>query len=357
MKILVFITVVCAGVSGLWAQTTPTNWGVANTPGEYLRLITETSSQAPDASLSHPVGACGTKGEIGAQSGQFDDFAASTQTTEWKEFFDAANRLRREGHFVDAEKAYLAAVTKAEALGATDPRLASTLSNLAGLFRDKGRYAEAVGMYHRSVAIYQVTDGRKSPEASGVLNNLALTYTLQGRYSAAEVLYQEALANLAESLPAQHADVASTLSNLGLLHLKQGRYTKAETLYRQALTMRENLLGPDHPQVGDSLNDVASALFGRAHLAEAEVLFLRSLAIRERAFGPYHPALAASLNNIAFIYAETGRYAESEPLYRRSLAIVEKLLQGRIIPTLRGPQQSGTAMLLARALCGIRTAP
>ena len=294
---------------------------------------------------------------------------ASTQTTEWKEFFDAANRLRREGRFVDAEKAYLAAVTKAEALGATDPRLASTLSNLAGLFRDKGRYAEAVGMYHRSVAIYQVTDGRKSPEASGVLNNLALTYTLQGRYSAAEVLYQEALANFAESLPAQHADVASTLSNLGLLHLKQGRYTKAETLYRQALTMRENLLGPDHPQVGDSLNDVASALFGRSPLgrggssvptiacysgkepsghitllsqlpsitsrsftpktgryAEAEPLYRRSLAIVEKLLGPDHPDTAGVLSNLGQLCYWQGRYAESEPLLKRALKIRERAL-------------------------------
>src|SRR5262245_61142522 len=55
MKILLSVAAVWATVAGVRAQTTPADCRDANTPGEYIRLSTETSPQTPDSRLSHSV--------------------------------------------------------------------------------------------------------------------------------------------------------------------------------------------------------------------------------------------------------------------------------------------------------------
>lgn len=57
MKILLSITVLSTVVAGVWAQTSPANCVVANTPDEYLRLSTGTLPQTPDASLPNSAAA------------------------------------------------------------------------------------------------------------------------------------------------------------------------------------------------------------------------------------------------------------------------------------------------------------
>ena len=94
------------------------------------------------------------------------------------------------------------------------------------------------------------------------LNNLAVLYTEQGRYAEAEPLYKRALAIDEKALGPDHPDVATALNNLAGLYDDQGRYAEAEPLYKRALAIREKALGPDHPDVAASLNNLA-ALYRR----------------------------------------------------------------------------------------------
>jgi tetratricopeptide (TPR) repeat protein len=79
------------------------------------------------------------------------------------------------------------------------------------------------------------------------LNNLAGLYRSQGRYEEAEPLYRDALAMYKRLLGEAHPDVASSLFNLGALRYNQGRYSEALALLLQAQPIYLSQLGPDHP--------------------------------------------------------------------------------------------------------------
>ena len=89
--------------------------------------------------------------------------------------------------------------------------------------------------------------GEAHPDVATSLNNLALLYRSQGRYEEAEPLYRDALAMSKRLLGEAHPDVASSLFNLGALRYKQGRYSEALALLLLAQPIYLSQLGPDHP--------------------------------------------------------------------------------------------------------------
>ena len=159
------------------------------------------------------------------------------------------------------------------------------------------------------------------------LNNLALLYRDQGRYADAEPLYKRALAINEKALGPDHPNVATSPEQSGtaLRCYKVAMPTLSRSTSARWRSI-EKALGPEHPNVALSLNNLAGLYAHQGRYADAEPLYKRALAIREKALGPDHPDVAASLNNLAELYANQGRYADAEPLYKRSLAISEKAL-------------------------------
>jgi tetratricopeptide (TPR) repeat protein len=210
--------------------------------------------------------------------------------------------------------------------GAEHPDTASSLNNLALLYRAMGRYPEAEPLYLRSLSIDEQQLGAGHPSTAMSLNNLAVLYYAMGRYPEAEPLYLRSLSIDEQQLGADHPNTAATLNNLAELYRAMGRYPEAEPFYVRSLSIREQQLGADHPATAQSLNNLALLYDAMGRYAEAEPLYLRSLAIREQKLGAEHPYTATSLNNLAQLYSAMGRYPEAEPLYVRALAIMEQQL-------------------------------
>ena len=61
----------------------------------------------------------------------------------WEEYNDAALEAHDQARYAEAEELYLEALEEAENFGEQDTRLATSLNNLAELYRVQGRYAEA----------------------------------------------------------------------------------------------------------------------------------------------------------------------------------------------------------------------
>src|SRR5438067_813641 len=100
------------------------------------------------------------------------------------------------------------------------------LSSLVGQARqliEAGKYAEAVPLLKRSLAIDEKTLGPEHPSVAIRLNNIALIYHAQGRYAEAEPLYKRALAIGEKILGPEHPDVGQSLNNLAQLYHMQGR--------------------------------------------------------------------------------------------------------------------------------------
>jgi CHAT domain-containing protein/tetratricopeptide (TPR) repeat protein len=235
-----------------------------------------------------------------------------------------AELYRFQGRYAEAEPFYDRALAMAEkAIPRDDARVGTMLSNIGQLYVAEGRYAQAEATYLRSLALMEKALGPAHPTLALALNNLADLYREQNRYAEAEPLFKRALAIDEKALPGDQV-LGRFLGNLTLLYRAEGRFAEAEPLAKRALAITEKAQGSNHPDVANSLAILAGLYDDEHRFADAEPLFRRALAIGEKALGPDHPALANHLNNLAYLYDLSGRYAEAEPLYQRALAISEK---------------------------------
>ncbi len=125
---------------------------------------------------------------------------ADTQETQWKKHMDAAEEAYRQGHYGDAEKSIKAALKEAERFGPQDLQLGTTLNNLAELYRDQGKYAEAVPLYKRSLEITEKALGPEHPTVATSLENYAMLLRKTNRDAEAAKLEARA-----KAIRAKHA--------------------------------------------------------------------------------------------------------------------------------------------------------
>ena len=69
----------------------------------------------------------------------------------WKDYSAAGKSAYQQGRYTEAEKLSEAALKVAEGFGPQDPRLATSLNNLAALYNAKGKYAEAELLHERAI--------------------------------------------------------------------------------------------------------------------------------------------------------------------------------------------------------------
>ena len=91
----------------------------------------------------------------------------------WETYNDAGIEAYKQGRYAEAEKLWLAALKEAEKFGPQDPRLATSLNNLAELYRAQGKYAEAEPLYKRALEIDEKALGPDHPNVATTLENYA----------------------------------------------------------------------------------------------------------------------------------------------------------------------------------------
>jgi CHAT domain-containing protein/Flp pilus assembly protein TadD len=248
-------------------------------------------------------------------------------------------QLSRQGKYAEAipiAERELAVFEKA--FGPDHPNVAAALIDLGEVYEKQGRYAEAEPLYKRALALLEKAHGPELVKVTPGLSYLASSYEEQGRYGEAEPLYKRALAISEKALGPNDSEVASLVNDLALLYYHQGRYREAESLSKRSLAIREKVIGPNDPKIALALNNLAALYQIQGRYADAEPLFVRSVAIIEKARGRNHPDVAITAHNLGSNYRDEGRYSEAEPLFKRSLAIREKAL---------GPEHPYIAISLA----------
>lgn len=208
-------------------------------------------------------------------------------------------------------------------LGPNHPEVATSLNNLAELYRQQGDLSKTIPLYQRALTIYEQTLGPNHALVAVNLNNQARLYHDQDNLVQAESLYQRALTIFETSLGSEHSAVANNLTNLAELQQEQGRLDQAERLYRRALSIF-NAVEPHSLAAATCLTQLALLYSRKGNYVEAQPLFLRALKTREQSLGPNHSKVLISLNNLASLYSEQGNYTEAESLLQRALAIQEE---------------------------------
>jgi CHAT domain-containing protein/tetratricopeptide (TPR) repeat protein len=234
-------------------------------------------------------------------------------------------RLHGQGRFAEAVPVAKRAVALArKQYGEEHEEFAVSIAWLASVYRAQRRFSEAEQLYKRSLAIAEKALGPLHPEIGTALRNLAHVYVEQGRPGEAEPHLKRSLAIRQKALGRDHPDVGAALISLAGVYRVQGRYAEAEPLLKRNVAIYMKARGPNHPDVAMALHILARLYAAQHRHGEAEPLYKRSLGIREKALGADHPDVGTSLNDLAIVVNAQGRYGEVETLYKRSLAIAEK---------------------------------
>ena len=98
---------------------------------------------------------------------------ACTQPTNWGMHHTAGQKAYEQGRYAEAEKARLLALKEAENFGPEDPRLATSLNDLAVLYHAQGKYAEAEPLHKRALAIREKALGPEHSDVATSLENYA----------------------------------------------------------------------------------------------------------------------------------------------------------------------------------------
>ncbi len=230
-----------------------------------------------------------------------------------------------------------------------------------------GRYAAAIPLATRLLALNEAANGPESDQVSTASTYLGLAYSNLGRNADSEASFRRALAIYTKRRGPEHDYTLTAIFRLGGVVAAQGRYDQAETLFRQALAGREKVNGPESAVVADCLTQLSGIKFKQQYYRDCEVLARKAVAVAEKAYGPENLTLATALNNLGLsclyqmklaaaekplrqalaifekakgtderimalcmdnlglLYVQQARHAEAEPLLKRTLALVEKL--------------------------------
>ena len=196
-----------------------------------------------------------------------------------------------------------------------------SMSSLARVYREEGRFREAESLTRQIVFLLEKTVGTEHLDLASPLNILADVCQAQRRYSEAETLYRRALA-MNENFLGQIISTPEKSSMVSALSISSKGTMARLSLYRRALAIKEKSLGPNHPSVATTVNNLGQVFLLQHRYADAEPLFRRALEIREARLGKQHPDVATTLNDYASLLRKTNRKSEAREMSARASLIL-----------------------------------
>lgn len=267
----------------------------------------------------------------------------------WDTHHQAGLDALEQGRYAAADSSLGLALAEAGAFLEQDPRLQSTLRNLAEVSVIRGHTARAQSLYGQLLEVQERHLGPDAAPTLATLGQLADIHRTQGEMARAESLYAHLLAIQEERLEQRDLSITVTLGRAAALcrergdfvradslqkrqfglklyeqayaHFLESRLDRAEEYYRRALVVQEKLHGSRHPDLYRTCTDLAH-LYEMRHAWElAERFYRRALDIQEGVYGVGHPALTRTLDDLAGLLRGTGHHQEALALEDRARAI------------------------------------
>ncbi|KAL8646144.1 MAG: hypothetical protein Q9210_006299, partial [Variospora velana] len=145
--------------------------------------------------------------------------------------------------------------------------------------------------------------GKEHPDTLTSVSNLASVLQDQGKYEEAEQMSRRALDGREKVLGTEHPDTLTSVNNLGNLCTNQGKMAEAEVMYIRALKGYEKAWGVEHISMLDTVNNLGNLYKDQGKMAEAEEMYVRALKGYEKAWGAEHTSTLNTVNNLAVLYS------------------------------------------------------
>jgi len=204
-----------------------------------------------------------------------------------------------------------------------DSRTITHMINLAGLYLDQERFAEAEPLFLRAIELREQLFGPDDPRTLSSVEGLALVYRADGRLSEAKPLMVRVVKARERLHGLDNPATLNSIRSLAGLNLRQGDLEGAKRLLESVASLMEAKLGADNPSALVALLDLGYArrLLGRH--AEAEASLKRALDGFSQVFGPVHPLTLSAAEE--YLLNQLSQGSTSAQLLEQS----RLLLQGR----------------------------
>jgi CHAT domain-containing protein/tetratricopeptide (TPR) repeat protein len=232
------------------------------------------------------------------------------------------------------------------------PALATSLNNLAVLYRRTGEYLDAEAAYKEAIEIYQTADD-PSVHANALLN-LGQLYEVVDRAPEAAVAFRRVIDLLSAASAQADVHYVEAWDRLAHVYEHAGRHAEAEGTLQELLALsrasggdpakvlevelrlhrsREALGVGSGADLGASLaplktsvelNRQSMDMHRRGRYREAMVLAEQSLALVESVVGPQHEYVVTGLSNIGTLALELGDFRRAESAFRRAIEVAER---------------------------------
>jgi serine/threonine protein kinase/tetratricopeptide (TPR) repeat protein len=198
---------------------------------------------------------------------------------------------------------------------------ADALDNLARIYLDEGKFAEAETEQRKALAALELAPEVSRLERFVYQLALALIVRRRGDYQEAQQLYDGALAMHIAELGETHPRVAIVRYHLAQLHQERGESARARKLLDDLLRVHGETLGATHVLLGDTHVTLAEISRQNGALARAREHAMKSLEIYEHAYGAGHASLAGVYVRLGAIELRRGAHEKALEAYETALAI------------------------------------
>jgi eukaryotic-like serine/threonine-protein kinase len=238
---------------------------------------------------------------------------------------ELAGLAQATGHWDEAGRLYLTAITHMRALG-TGARsdLAPTLVDYAVSARNTGKLKEAEAASREALAVERAEYGEVHPEIADTLTILASVDIDEGDSQSALKYLDEALALARRLYGADNLRTARIMAYLGNAEDDAGDLAASVRDSRAALVVFERVLGAGTPDVLYLRDSLAGALLDQGKFAAAYAMYRDDAAGLAQALGKDNVQVGLSLQNEADALASLKRYREASTVADEAEHILQK---------------------------------
>ncbi len=179
-----------------------------------------------------------------------------------------AHAIYWQGRLDEAENIYLDVIERERRFGEDHAPALLTMNNLAILYCNTGKFAEAERLLTETLRRQRRLLGEEHPLTLTTLSNLGYVYTMLGEFTKAKPFCEQAMQDRQRVL-GDHADTAYSIHNMGHFFCSQGESEAALPFFQQAYEMRQRLLGNEHPDTQLSVRQLGKSLLALGRPAEA----------------------------------------------------------------------------------------
>ena len=189
--------------------------------------------------------------------------ALAADGDDWKQARAAGIAAEKKNAYVDAEKQFQRANDLTAAMNRADPRVTTSLEDLAGMYARQKKFTQARVMYIKVLKLQEGIHGTEDPALISRLNDVIKVTCANGSCYDTIPELRRLLVIRQKSFGPNSAQVPMTLQLLGEAYEKHSDFAAALKYFEQAVEVQKRISGPGSPMVSALSKNVERVLSKR----------------------------------------------------------------------------------------------